>query len=250
MPTEHGGWGLTFEAVLLGLIVRPSGAGVAIGAAALFAFVARTPLKLAAGDHRRRRRLDRTVVAERVAAGELVLLAAAVTAAALTAARWWWVPLVAALPFFGLELSFDIRSRGRHLLPELSGAMGMGAVAAAIALAGGLGARWAFGLWVVLAARGLAAVPFARCQVRRLKHQPDQRALADLAQGAAVLVALAGWAAGLVPWPGLVAVAMLAAWDLLAARRPVRSAAQVGILQTAAGLVLVAVVATAVLVRA
>ena len=29
VPTEHGGWGLTFEPVLLGLIVAPSWAGAA-----------------------------------------------------------------------------------------------------------------------------------------------------------------------------------------------------------------------------
>src|SRR5665213_893101 len=37
MPTEHGGWGLTAEPVLLGLIVAPSIAGGAIGAAAIVA---------------------------------------------------------------------------------------------------------------------------------------------------------------------------------------------------------------------
>ena len=34
LPDEHGGWGLTAEPVLLGLLVAPSWAGLAIGAAA------------------------------------------------------------------------------------------------------------------------------------------------------------------------------------------------------------------------
>lgn len=39
VPSEHGGWGLTFEPVLLGLIVAPSWAGVAIGVAAIVAIL-------------------------------------------------------------------------------------------------------------------------------------------------------------------------------------------------------------------
>jgi hypothetical protein len=250
VPAEHGGWGLTVEAVLLGLLVRPGGAGAAIGAAALLAFLARTPLKLAVGDRRRHRRLDRTVLAERVAGAELAVLAGAVVVAAFIGQRWWWAPLAAALPFLGLELSFDVRSRGRRLVPELAGAVGMGAVAAAIGLAGGLDARLAVGLWVVLTARAVAAVPFARTQVRRLKRHGDQRLVADGAQLAAVVVVLAGCALGLLPWPTVVVVAGLAAWNLVAMRRAVRSAKEVGVLQMVAGLVVVAVAAIGVLVGA
>lgn len=250
VPVEHGGWVLTFEAVLLGLLVWPSVAGVAIGIAALLAFLARTPLKLAVGDRRRHRRLERSVLAEWVAVIELAVLAAAIVAASLIAYRGWWMPLACAMPFFALELSFDVRSRGRRLVPELSGAMGMGAVAAAIALAGGMGDRLAFGLWVVLAARGIASVPFARSQVRRLKSKKINQPSTYLAQLAACVVAMAGWMFGAVPWPGVVAIGMLAAWSFLALQLPVRSAKQVGVLQLLAGLVVVGIAAAGVLIVA
>ena len=42
IPSEHGGWGLTLEPVLLGLVVAWSGAGVALGVAAFTAFLVRT----------------------------------------------------------------------------------------------------------------------------------------------------------------------------------------------------------------
>ena len=247
VPAEHGGWGLTFEAVLLGLLVRPSTGGVAIGVAAFAAFVARTPLKLAVVDRRRHRRLDRSALAERVAAVELVVLLGAVAVAAVTAQRWWWVPLVGAVPFFAVELWFDVRSRSRRLAPELSGAVGMGAVASAIALAGGLQPSLAVGLWVVLAARAVASVPFARTQVRRLRGHADHRRLADVSQVAAVGVVLAGWAVGAVLWSGTAAVGVLAGWNVVAMRLPVHSAKQVGMLQLVAGVAVV--VATAVGVR-
>jgi hypothetical protein len=64
IPSEHGGWGLTFEPVLLGLLVEPSWPGVAIGAAALTAFLVRTPLKFSIA----------AVVADwRVVAGAIVI---------------------------------------------------------------------------------------------------------------------------------------------------------------------------------
>ena len=63
LPAEHGGWGLTLEPGLLGLLIAPSVAGACIAAAAMVAFLARTPLKLAAIDRRRCRDLARTRLA-------------------------------------------------------------------------------------------------------------------------------------------------------------------------------------------
>ena len=91
LPTEHGGWGLTAEPVLLGLLVAPSWAGAAIGAGAVLAFLARTPTKIALGDLRRRRVLSRTRVAGTVAVVELTLLFACAAVAinnAMCARRW------------------------------------------------------------------------------------------------------------------------------------------------------------------
>ena len=49
---------------------------------------------------------------------------------------WFWVPLAVAAPFVGVELWFDMRSRGRRLIPELAGTFGIGSVVAAIVLIG------------------------------------------------------------------------------------------------------------------
>ena len=57
LPAEHGGWGLTLEPCLLGVLVAPSLAGAALAAATFLAFLVRTPLKLAVVDRRRGRRL-------------------------------------------------------------------------------------------------------------------------------------------------------------------------------------------------
>ena len=72
VPSEHGGWGLTLEPVLLGLLVGFSWSGVAIGLATFLAFLVRTPLKLALVDRRRQRRLPWTRVASQIALVEIV----------------------------------------------------------------------------------------------------------------------------------------------------------------------------------
>lgn len=123
MPSEHGGWGLTLEPVLLGLLVAWSTAGVALGTAAFIAFLLRTPAKLVAVDVRRGRWLDRSRLALRIAIVEAAVLAGAVVVAIASAGWSWLMPVLVAGPLMAIELSFEIRSRGRRLVPELCGAV-------------------------------------------------------------------------------------------------------------------------------
>jgi len=246
VPSEHGGWGLTGEVVLLGLLVAPSLAGGALGAAAVLAFLVRTPLKVVLVDRWRHRRLERTVLAERVAVAELVVIVALAAVAALRTQRAWWAPLVAASPLFAVELWFDMRSRSRRLVPELCGAVGIASVAGAIARAGGEGWSVSIGLWVVLSARSIASVPFARAQVQRIKRHCIQRRGVDLAQAAALATVLVGWAAGAVPVAAVVAVGAAAACQLwwIRVRPPV--VAVLGVLQLAVGIAIVLATAGAI----
>src|SRR5690242_20462774 len=70
VPSEHGGWGLTLEPVVLGLVVEPTTAGLCVGVAALLAFLVRTPLKVVLVDAHRRRALPRTRIAGLVVIAE------------------------------------------------------------------------------------------------------------------------------------------------------------------------------------
>src|SRR3954465_4543353 len=65
LPTEHGGWGITLEPVVLGLLVAPSLAGAGLALATVGAFLVRHPFKIVTGDRRRGRRFARTPYAER-----------------------------------------------------------------------------------------------------------------------------------------------------------------------------------------
>lgn len=244
IPSEHGGWGLTGEPILLGLLLVFSWAGLAIGAAAMLAFLARTPLKLAMVDRRRDRELERSALARRIGVAELFAITA-LGAAALLAEGWHWlVPVVAALPLFGVELWYDVRSRGRRLVPELCGAIGMGAIVAAIVVAGDGSVRLAVAAWMILAARSIGAIPFIRTQIARLHRGVVSSGPSDLFQLFAVAVAAAAAVVDRDVLLGSLAVLVIVALHLVWARQsPVPPATVLGIRQMALGFGLVAVTA-------
>lgn len=239
IPSEHGGWSLTLEPAILGLLVAPSGAGVALAGAALAGFLLRTPLKLSVGDRLRGRHLPRTRQADIASSIYAIALTALVALAILAGSHTFWVPLVLAIPLFAGELAFDVRSRSRRLVPELAGTVGIGSAGAAVVLAGGGSARMAAAVWIVAAARAIAAIPFVRLQLRRGKHQPFQRWPSDVAQAVAGTIALAGMPIADLPVSGPAAIIGLGLFHLSASRRPVPPVPVIGAQQVALGLTVV-----------
>lgn len=246
LPAEHGGWGLTLEPVLLGLLVAPSWPGAALGVAALLAFLVRTPLKLALIDRRRHQWSARSRLAARIAVVESVLITAGALFA-LYAGGWRWLLAVAvALPLVGVELWFDIRSRGRRLVPELCGALGISAAVAALVLAAGKGSGLAIALSMVLAARAVGAIPFVRVQIMRLRRGTGSVRSSDLAQLAAVVLAGAAVAVDRRLLAGAAGVLLLAGLQALWVRRPPTAPKVLGLRQMALGFSLVAITAAGV----
>lgn len=243
LPTEHGGWGLTAEPVVLGLAVAPSVAGACIGLAAMLAFLARTPLRVVLVDRHRHRDLDRTALAGRVLFVEIAAILALVAIAAMTSADPFWWPAAVAAPLVMVELWFDTRSRSRRLVPELAGTYGICSVVAMIVLAGGHQSAEAFAAWLILAGRATTAIPHVRAQIARLHNRPSSPAIPLAADGAALAVALAAVVIDAGVTAGGVAVAMVVAVQRATARSEA-PAKVIGIRQTALGLAVV--VATAV----
>jgi len=246
VPREHGGWGLTLEPGLLGLLLAPSVAGGCLAAAAMVAFVARTPLKVVAVDLYRRRWIDRTRLAAAIGAVELLVLAGLVGAAVGLSAKSFWVPAVLAAPLIMVEAWFEVRSRGRQLLPELAGAAGVCAVAGIVVLAGGGAGRLAAGASLLLTARVATSIPHVRAQIARLHGRPTQAGILAAADAAAMTTA-AG-AVWLEPRLLMAAgtVGAVVGLQRAAARRPVPRAAILGIRQMVMGVVVVIVAAVGV----
>lgn len=239
VPSEHGGWSLTLEPVLLGLLVGPSWPGVLLGLVALLGFLVRTPAKLVFIDSRRGRVTERAALAMRVVRVEVALASGLLVAIFLMADNSFVWPILAAVPLVLLEFWYDVRSRGRRLVPELAGTIAMGSVAASVALLGSVSLLVAMGLWLAIAARAVGAVLFVRVQLRRAKGQPFSMAMSDGAQVVAVTgMAIGAWL-GLVTWVGAAAVAVIAFVHLWLARRPPARAQMVGAQQVVFGLFIV-----------
>lgn len=248
VPSEHGGWSLTAEPVVLGLLVAWSWPGLALGLAAMVAFVARTPLKVVLVDRRRKRWLDRSRLAAHITTVELIVAGVlAVWAATRAENGWFWVPLATAVPLVVVELWFDMRSRSRRLVPELAGSIGIGSIVASIVLVAGEPAALAVGLWVVVSARAVAAIPYARAQVFRAHGRLIRRWHSDLAQIVAVAAATVAWLLGAIPPAPVLALGALAVLNVVALRAPVRRVLVIGLEQVASGLLVVAVTAISVL---
>jgi hypothetical protein len=246
IPSEHGGWGLTLEPALLGILVAPSRAGVALALAAPVAFMARTPLKVVLVDHRRRHVRDRTKLASRVLTTEVALLAGLVVAAIAAADAPFLWPLAFAAPLVIVELWFDMRSRSRRLIPELAGAVGISGVAAMIALADDADARLAVGLWLLLGARAITAIPYVRAQIARLHHRPWGARTLAVADASAVIVAGSAVALDAVLGLGALAVIGVIVAQRIAARRPLPTAKVLGLRQMGLGSTVVALTAVGV----
>jgi YwiC-like protein len=247
VPSEHGGWCLTLEPVLLGLLVAPSLGGVALGVAAFLTFLVRTPLKLAVVDARRERWLERSRLAARIAIGESIGLAAMVAIAVWTSGWSWLFPVAVAAPLVALELWFEVRSRGRRLVPELCGSIGIASVAAMIVLAAGRSTALAAGVWLVLAARSVGAIPFVRVQIARLRRGVANTRPSDAVQAVALAIGTAAVVVDQRMVGGLAGLVVLAGLQVVWVRRPPIAAKALGLRQMMLGVGLVAMTAVGVL---
>jgi hypothetical protein len=183
LAAEHGGWALIIEPIALGLLVAPSIGGLFIGAGSLAAFIARHPLKLAVGDRRKNRILKRTSLADRFALVYVTLAALFFTTAVTTLPREFLLPFLIAGPLLFVQFLYDARGHSRKLIPELAGALAVGSISTAIALAGGWSRPTAFALWIIVACRHVPTILYLRVLLGRRRQK--QRATVN---GAMIVV--------------------------------------------------------------
>jgi hypothetical protein len=174
LPAEHGGWALIIEPVALGLLVAPSIAGLFISAGALAAFLARQPLKLAVADRRKNRILKRTSLADRFALLYATLATIFFTIAVVNGPREFLLPFIVAGPLLFIQFLYDVRGHSRKLVPEVVGALAVGSISTAIALADGWSRPQAFALWIIIACRHVPTILYLRVLLsrRRQTRQP------------------------------------------------------------------------------
>lgn len=242
LPVEHGGWGLSLEPVVLGLLVAPSLAGLSLALATVAAFLARHPLKIMVADRRRGRRFPRTRMAEAFALLYSSIALVSFAAAIISGPALLLVPIAIALPLAVIQLAYDFSSRSRALLPELSGATAMAAAASSLALAGGFKLGPALALWAILAARVLPTILYVRARLRAARGE-------KVAPGLIIAMHVLACALGLMLLlQNLSSIFAFCALSLLLVRAvaglysPPVSAKRVGITELVYGAVLVAAI--------
>lgn len=155
LPAEHGTWFMLAFPALLGLLLRPSAAGLCLDLAALAVFFARPSLRRVATGQRdplqRRALLLLAILALALGGGALAL-----------AGPRFLLPLVLAAPLVLLALRADFSRAVRALSVELTAQAAFGALAPALILAGGGPVRLAAEAWLLASLVGGANLAHVR----------------------------------------------------------------------------------------
>lgn len=239
LPTEHGGWGFLIEPMLLGMLVAPSWAGLCICLSALGIFLIHQPLRIATKDRLRGRHFTRTAYAERFAAAYGAIALGGFGLAVLTAQTPFWIPLLLAVPMAGVQLLYETRNRGRELLPEIFGAVALGATAPAIVLAAGCSSQLALLVWLLVILRIVPSIVYVRVRLSALHGHPLPQQAALIPHLIAVIVVGIAWVNGLVMWSTSLAISILLLRAILGVRRSDEPARKIGFQELGYGIVYV-----------
>lgn len=243
LPKEHGSWSLAFEPLMLGLLIAPSLAGLALAGTAIAGFFARRPLKaglaLPAPS-----RLWTARLALAIFAG-LALTGAAETFLLTTPLALW--PLLLALPLGAMFVYFDAQGDSRATAAELAGSSAFAILPAAFATLAGWSTRAALALAVLAVVRSAPTVLTLRAYLRLRKGKSVTPAipLAAASVGLASVIVLA--AARQVPWLtalGALILLFRTIW-FMTPLRPTWTARRLGITEAVVGIGYVTVVAVA-----
>ncbi len=236
VPKDHGSWSLALEPVAFGLLVAPSAAGAALAVAAVSGFFLRLPLKvLLSGKGDSRQALAALESALLFAAGQTGLLVAVL----LGVPGGWW-PLIPAAMAGAVFAWCDNRNKSRESHAELAGSMAFGLLPAAMGSLAGWGAGASLALAGAMLARSIPTVMTLRTSIRIRKGRPHAIGPALLASGAGVVAVSCLNFLHLAPLIAMIFAFLLAtrsAWLLL--WRPQIPARSMGILEAAAGIVMV-----------
>ena len=246
LPAEHGGWSFILEPIVLGLLLSPSAAALALGVAALALFLLRQPLKIVTRDRRAGRVYARTRLALRfVLLDAGLVLVAALIVLVLLPDPAALIPLALALPLVALQIRYDVENQSRAAVAEMAGALVTGSLTAAMVMMHGWSLLAALGIWAILALKAAAAVLYVRARLRLERKKPAATRQAVGFHGAAtVLLALAA-VARVVPVTAPLVLAILtarAAWGL-SARRTAYPAKIVGMQEVGYGVLSIVLIA-------
>jgi len=231
LPREHGSWGLTFEPLTLALIIAASlpGAVLFLGAAA--AFFAHTPARqLLSRDKKNRYALPFFLLYGGMAGLLMGIF--------IFSVGWpLYAPLLLALIIMSGYLLLEYVSLGRKLYTEIIASVAIGLMALSIVLAGGWLWPRAVAFLILLYLRSIATTLYVHHRLLLEKKQLSKVGRAMLWQVISLLLAMALWLNGNIPFLALMAVLILGARALggLSSKRKKATVRKIGMLEFAYG---------------
>jgi hypothetical protein len=155
LPAEHGSWFMLGFPLVLGLLLRPSLAGLCLGLAALAFFLSRPPLRRVLQGQR-----DPAQILALLLLGALAI-AFGLLALAMTGARFL-IPLACVGPLVFLALRADLTRTTRSLAVEMAAQGAFAGLAAAMLVAGGNPLSGALRAWWFVTLVGSANLAHVR----------------------------------------------------------------------------------------
>lgn len=241
LPVEHGGWGFLSEPILLGLLVTPSLSAVYLSVATIAAFLLRHPLKLYLKARKQGELSPKGTAAKYVTLFYAMIAFVGFMVILFTVGIKPLLPFVILSPFMIIYLIYDNTSRGRNMLPELTGPLGLAAVAPAIVLANDWTTTQAAVLWFILLSRFIPSILYVRTRLRLERGETINRLSSFLSHLFCLLVLLFFTVFGFSPFSAVIAMAILylrAVIGLSPKRRPAK-VKTIGYLELGYGLVYV-----------
>ena len=244
LPTEHGGWSLLLEPLILGLILAFSWVGLCFAFALLLGFLTHQPAKIFIKDLIKQRQTRRSQVSLYFLVGYgLVGLILALPALISAPSLLWWMLLVLT-PFIIVQLTYDFQNKSRELIPELCGAIALSGTVSLITILGKLSWQVSILLWLLVGLRAITSIFFVRTLFRKQRGKPAAVRLTYvlhfIAIGFAVLLALID----LTPYLAILSfvILLLRAWQSIESPIPLKPKT-VGIREIAYGIVTIVCIA-------
>ena len=222
LPAEHGSWFMLGFPLVLGLLLRPSLAGLCLGLAALSFFLSRPPLRRVLLGQR-----DPAQVRALLLLGALAIAFGGL-ALVISDARFL-IPLACVAPLVLLALRADLARTTRSLAVEMAAQGAFAGLAAAMLVAGGDPLPAALRTWWFVTLVGSANLAHVRRwlgQAHGIEHSDLRRRMlivhvlhALLVGSSALLLATRGLAGSLwTAWTVLLYLRALAAYRVVPAR--------------------------------
>lgn len=191
LPVEHGGYGILLEAVLVGLGLAPTAAGVFYAFAFLAAFFMAQPAKVLLSEKvplrvsSRRKAAILMLAVYGLPGAVFFLLGLNGTSASIFPA------LYVLLLFAAYQMLALLGRKNREFLTTVTGSMLLSAAAVFILLAGGSPLVKAVSVWILLGARAISAISYVRFRLRAARGDESGLRTAWTVHGVSGLIILA-----------------------------------------------------------